>query len=71
MTLTTKQPQARRGNPPTHILYFIPDREGAPWTRIGAAWPTRGEGFRIAQDLTPCGGGTIILWPAETATPEA
>lgn len=31
---------------PTHIVWFVPERENAPWTRIGALWPTKnGNGF--------------------------
>lgn len=58
--------QKPKGTSPSHIIYHISHREGAPWTRIGAAWPTRsGSGLRLQLDLVPIDGGTITLLPNE------
>jgi len=60
MTKTTSS------NTPTHIVWFAPEREGAPWIRIGALWPTKkGDGFRMNLELTPVAAGSIIIQPNE------
>lgn len=47
---------------PALIAYHVPDREKAPWTRIGAAWDHKdGEGFTLQLDLVPLSSGRIIL----------
>ncbi len=39
---------------PALIAYHVPDREKAPWTRIGAAWDHKdGKGFTLSLDLVP------------------
>ena len=54
--------QKPKGTPPSHLIFHIPDRDGAPFTRIGAAWPTKnGNGLRLQLDLVPIAGGTITL----------
>jgi len=35
------QPAAPAHNGPAFIVWFVPEREGATWTRIGALWPTK------------------------------
>ena len=31
---------------PAFIVWFAPEREGAPWIRLGALWPTQnGKGY--------------------------
>jgi hypothetical protein len=47
MSDETKPTTTENGKAPSHIVWFAPDRDNAPWTRIGAQWPTRnGKGFR-------------------------
>lgn len=47
---------------PALIAYHVPDRENAPWNRIGAAWDHKdGEGFTLQLDLVPVSGGRIVL----------
>lgn len=58
----------RSGNAPTHIVWFAPERENAPWVRIGAMWPTqKGNGFRQVLDLLPNTAGSIIALPNDQA----
>lgn len=60
------KPPARGGNAPSHIVWFVPEREGAPWTRIGRCWPTKtGKGLRLALDLAPLGAGSLLVLPNE------
>jgi hypothetical protein len=37
----TKKTQTPAHSGLAYIVWFVPEREGAPWTRIGALWPTR------------------------------
>lgn len=47
---------------PALIAYHVPDREKAPWTRIGAAWDHKdGKGFTLQLDLIPMNKGRIVL----------
>jgi hypothetical protein len=47
---------------PALIAYHVPEREKAPWTRIGAAWNHKdGEGFTLQLDLIPVTTGRIVL----------
>ena len=47
---------------PAMIAYHVPEREKAPWTRIGAAWDHKdGEGFSLTLDLVPASSGRIVL----------
>ena len=49
-------------NAPALIAYPVPEREKAPWTRIGAAWDHKdGEGFTLTLDLVPVSSGRIVL----------
>ena len=65
MTSETKT-DAATSNAPSHIVYFVPERENAPWTRIGAQWPTKnGKGFRQALNFAPLGPGNIVVLPNE------
>jgi len=59
--MTTKKQQTK--NTPALIAYFVPDREGAPWVRIGAAWEQRdGKGLNVQIDAIPVGfNGRIVL----------
>ncbi len=67
MTQNTENPKKA----PSHIVWFAPDRENAPWTRIGAMWPTRdGKGFRQVLDLVPTGKGNIVILPFEARATE-
>ena len=47
---------------PALIAYHVPEREKAPWTRIGAAWDHKdGKGYTLNLDLVPTNGGRIVL----------
>jgi hypothetical protein len=75
MTATTKE-TTRQTRAPSHLIWFVPDRENAPWTRIGAQWPIKdGTGYRLALDMVPIGKGSIVALPyeakADTGNPEA
>ena len=64
-TPNTKAPQL--------IAWHVPERENAPWTRIGAAWRHDDrKGFSLQLDLLPAAGGRIVLRANEPkpATPE-
>ena len=51
---------------PTHIVWFAPERENAPWLRLGALWPTKnGKGFNMSLDLVPVAAGNIVILPNE------
>lgn len=50
------------GRLPDLIAHFVPERDGAPWMPIGAAWQHKdGEGFTIRLDLLPNVPGDILL----------
>ena len=66
MTTETQPAAPTGGNQPSHIVWFVPDRNNAPWTRIGAQWPTKnGTGFRQVLNFVPLGGGNIVVLPNE------
>ena len=47
---------------PAFVAYHVPERENAPWTRIGAAWTHQdGEGYSLHLDLVPMAGGRVVL----------
>ena len=52
----------RNTTAPSHIVWFAPDRENAPWTRIGAQWPTKnGKSFRQVLTVVPSTPGRIFV----------
>ena len=52
----------RNTTAPSHIVWFAPDRQNAPWTRIGAQWPTRnGKSFRQVLTVFPTSPGRIFV----------
>jgi len=58
----TEKKHAEEKKAPALIAYHVPDREKAPWTRIGAAWDHKdGEGFTLQLDLVPVSSGRIVL----------
>lgn len=58
----TQTHNAEEKKAPALIAYHVPDREKAPWTRIGAAWDHKdGEGYSLQLDLVPMAGGRIVL----------
>ena len=66
---TSNQQTAKKT--PAFIAYYVPDRDGADWTRIGAAWPHQdGKGYSLSLDLVPVGSGRITMRAYE-AKPEA
>ncbi len=61
-------PAAIKGSRPTHIAYWIRDREDnkSTWTRCGAAWAhADGKGFSLALDLHPRDGRISLRLAAE------
>jgi hypothetical protein len=51
---------------PSRLVWFAPDRENAPWTRVGALWPTKtGKGFRLNLELMPVAPGSLLIMPNE------
>jgi hypothetical protein len=59
MSESTNTTAPAKGSRPTHIAYWVRDREDkkAVWTRCGAAWAhADGKGFNIALDLQPLDG---------------
>lgn len=57
---TTKN--RKENNKPAFYAYHVPEREGAFWSRIGAAWDHEdGEGLTLQLDLMPIGTGRIVL----------
>ena len=70
--MTQQTQENRKTTPPSHIVWFAPDRENAPWTRLGAMWPTKdGKGFRQSLDMVPIGKGNIVVLPYEPKAKEA
>ena len=66
MTTETQSDTAQSGNQPSHIVWFVPERDNAPWTRIGVQWPPRnGNGFRQVLNFVPTGEGNIVVLPNE------
>ena len=56
----TRNPAGNRA--PALIAYYVPDREKAPWARIGAAWEHKdGDGLTLELELVPTSGGRIVL----------
>ena len=65
MTKKTSTP-APVPNGPAFVVWFAPAREGAPWTRLGALWPTKsGKGFHMSLELMPVAEGNLIVMPYE------
>ena len=59
MTDTKKNTE---NNNPDYIVYFVPNRRNAFWTKIGAAWNHKdGLGLNIETDFTPIGDGRTVL----------
>jgi len=52
-----------RDKSPTLIAYHVPERENAPWIRIGAAWDHEdAKGLNLLIDVLPIGfTGRIVL----------
>jgi hypothetical protein len=47
---------------PAFVAYYVPERDGAPWVRLGAAWAHQdGKGFSLDLELMPTNGGRITL----------
>ena len=65
MTKKTQTP-APVATGPAFIVWFAPEREGAPWTRLGALWPTKsGKGYRLNLELMPVAEGNLLVLPYE------
>lgn len=64
MAQNTKTNNGNTKSKPSHIVWFVPERKGAPWTRIGAMWPTKeGTGYRQALQFFPNAQGNIVVLP--------
>jgi hypothetical protein len=64
--MTQKTPHPTKAHGPSHIVWFVPERANAPWTRIGAVWPTKtGKGFRLNLELIPAVPGSTLILPNE------
>jgi hypothetical protein len=51
---------------PAFIIWYVPEGENTPWTRIGAMWPTKsGKGFTHTMEFIPTGKGHIVSLPNE------
>lgn len=62
----TKKSATSTHSAPTHIVWFVPEREHAPWLRLGALWPTKnGKGFNLSLDLMPVAPGNLVILPNE------
>lgn len=62
----TKQTQSPVSHGPAYVVWFVPEREGAPWTRLGALWPTKsGKGYRMSLELMPVAAGSTLILPNE------
>jgi hypothetical protein len=68
--MTRKNPTpAPAHSGPAFIVWFVPEREGAPWTRLGALWPTKsGKGYRMSLELMPVTAGNTLILPNEPRT---
>jgi hypothetical protein len=54
-------------NAPAFIVWFVPERDGAPWSRIGALWPTKsGKGYRMSLDFVALSDGHLVVLPFES-----
>ncbi len=57
------------GNTPAFIVWFVPERDKAPWSRIGALWPTKsGKGYNMTLELIPAAQGSTVILPYEPKT---
>jgi hypothetical protein len=47
---------------PDYIVYFVPERKNAFWTKCGAAWGHKDQlGFNVQLDFVPVGDGRIVM----------
>jgi hypothetical protein len=59
----------QNGKKPAFTAFIIPERDGAPWIPVGAAWPHKdGEGYSIRLDLMPTPGTRIVLRKPDAGT---
>lgn len=56
---------------PAYVVWFVPERKGAKWTRIGVLWPTKtGNGYRLNLEFMPASPGSTLVLPYEARTAE-
>lgn len=61
MTQTTDT-QTQPAKHPSFIAYHVPERDKAPWARVGAAWDhDDGKGLTLQLELIPVDTGRIVL----------
>lgn len=66
--MSDRKPKKR----PDFTAYIIPDREGASWIPIGAAWShADGEGFNLQLDLVPSTAARIVVRKPKADTAQA
>jgi hypothetical protein len=47
---------------PDYIVYFVPNRKNAFWTKCGAAWGHKDQlGFNVQLDFVPVGDGRLVM----------
>ncbi len=64
--MTKKIPTSTPSKAPAFIVWFAPEREGSPWTRLGALWPTQsGKGYRMNLESMPVVAGRFFVMPYE------
>lgn len=67
----TKNTQPATANGPAFIVWFVPERENAPWIRFGALWPTKnGQGYRMNLECLPASPGQMIILPLRASKEE-
>jgi hypothetical protein len=68
MTTDAKPVENAGSKSPSHIAYYVRDREGGKgfWTRIGSAWAHQdGKGFNVQLDLAPRDGRITLRVASE------
>ena len=58
------------GSTPSHKVFTVEgEGDDAFWTRIGSAWPTKGDGFNVVLSALPL-NGRLVLRPFKVDEPE-
>lgn len=46
---------------PSHIVYTVDENNDTQhWQKIGAAWPTKGDGFSLKLSSVPLNGNVVL-----------
>lgn len=63
------QTETTRGPQPALIIWHVPERDGAPWLRLGAVWSNKeGSGYNGDLEAAPIGSGRIVMLPPKAKT---